>query len=364
MKTDAATPLRVGLVGAGNISRAYFETFQRIPDEVRLVRIADVDLARAAEAGAAQGVPGGSVDELLADPEVDLVLNLTIPAAHAEVATRSLEAGKHVYGEKPLAVTVAEAQTVLALARERGRWVGCAPDTVLGTGIQTARMAVDEGRIGRPVAASATMAIAGHEAWHPNPDFYYAPGGGPLYDMGPYYLHALITLLGPVARVSASASRPVSERVIASGPREGERVPVLTDTHITGLLEHADGAITTLTMSFDTVGTRAVPIEVHGVEGSLLVPDPNHFDGDTSLKRRGEDWMTLPVSAGYVGSSRGYGLLDYHRTAAGEVPRADAGIAFHALQIMETMMTSAVEGRRLDIVTPSVRPRAVPLTGL
>ena len=142
MNTDAATPLRVGLVGAGNISRAYFETFERIPDEVRLVRIADVDLARAAEAAAAQGVPGGSVDELLADPEVDLVLNLTIPAAHAEVATRSLEAGKHVYGEKPLTVTVAEARSVLDLAQQRGLWVGCAPDTVLGTGIQTARRAI------------------------------------------------------------------------------------------------------------------------------------------------------------------------------------------------------------------------------
>jgi predicted dehydrogenase len=180
--------------------------------------------------------------------------------------------------------------------------------------------------------------------------------------MGPYYVHALITLLGPVARVSASASRPVAERVIRSGPRAGDRVPVLTDTHIAGLLEHVDGAITTITMSFDTVGTRAVPIEVHGVEGSLLVPDPNHFDGDTSLKRRGEDWMTLPVSAGYVGSSRGYGLLDYRRSRAGEVPRADAGIALHALEIMETMLRSAVEGRRLDIVTPCVRPRAVPLT--
>lgn len=361
---DAAgtSPLRVGVVGAGNISKAYFETFQRIGDEVQLAGVADVDLERAVEAASAQGVRGGSVDDLLADPEVDLVLNLTIPAAHAEVATRALEAGKHVYGEKPLAVTVAEARAVLELAQQRGLWVGCAPDTVLGTGIQTARKAVDDGMIGRPVAASATMAIPGHEAWHPNPDFYYAPGGGPLYDMGPYYLHALITLLGPVARVTASASQPVAERTIKSGPRAGERVPVLIDTHISGTLEHVDGAITTLTMSFDTVGTRAVPIEVHGVEGSLVVPDPNEFTGTTSLKRRGEDWIDLPVSAGYEHSSRGYGLLDYHRTPAGEVPRADAGVAFHALQIMETVMRSSVEGRRLDIDGPASRPRAVPLT--
>ena len=362
MNEGTTAPLGVGLVGAGFISRMYFETLQRISDEVRLVRVADVDVARAAEAGAAQGVPGGSVDELLADPGVDIVLNLTIPAAHAEVATRALEAGKHVYGEKPLAVTVAEGRSILDLAQRPGLWVGCAPDTVLGTGIQTARRAVDDGMIGRPVAATATMAIPGHEAWHPNPDFYYQPGGGPLYDMGPYYLHALITLLGPVARVSASASRPVSERTIASGPRAGERVPVLTDTHITGLLEHVDGAITTLTMSFDTVGTRAVPIEVHGVTGSLLVPDPNEFTGTTSLKRRGEDWVDLPVSAGYEGSARGYGLLDYHRTPAGEVPRADAGIAFHALDIMETMLRASVEGRRLDLATTTERPRAVPLT--
>ncbi|MDQ0577247.1 putative dehydrogenase [Agromyces albus] len=364
MNEGAGTPLRVGLVGAGFISRMYFDTLKRIQDEVRLVRIADVDLARAVETGAAQGVPGGSVDELLADPEVDVVLNLTIPMAHAEVATRSLEAGKHVYGEKPLAVTVAEARSVLDLAQQRGLWVGCAPDTVLGTGIQTARRAVDDGMIGPPVAATATMAIPGHEAWHPNPDFYYAPGGGPLYDMGPYYLHALITLLGPVARVSASSSRPVTERVIASGPRAGERVPVLTDTHITGLLEHVDGAITTLTMSFDTVGTRTLPIEVHGVEGSLLVPDPNEFSGTTSLKRRGEDWVELPISAGYENSARGFGLLDFHRTPAGEAPRADAGIAFHALEIMESMMRSSVEGARLDLGATAGRSRPVPLTSI
>lgn len=355
-------PLRVGLVGAGFISRMYLETLQQIRDEVRLVRVADVDVERAAAAGEAQRVPGGSVDELLADPDVDLVLNLTIPAAHAEVATRCLEAGKHVYGEKPLTVTVAEARTVLELAEGRGLWVGCAPDTVLGTGIQTARRAVDDGLIGRPIAATATMAIPGHEAWHPNPDFYYAPGGGPLYDMGPYYLHALITLLGPVARVSASASRPRQERVIATGPRAGERVPVLTDTHISGLLEHVGGAVTTLTMSFDTMGTRAVPIEVHGLEGSLLVPDPNEFSGTTSIKLRGEDWKPLPVSAGYENSSRGYGLLDYHRTPAGEVPRADAGIALHALEIMETMVESSGTGRRIDLDRAADRPRAVPLT--
>jgi predicted dehydrogenase len=362
MTEGTGAPLRVGLVGAGFISRMYFDTLRRIKDEVLLTRIADVDVARAAEAGAAQGVPGGGVDELLADPGVDLVLNLTIPAAHAEVATRSLEAGKHVYGEKPLTVTVAEARAVLNLARSRGLWVGCAPDTVLGTGIQTARRAVDDGMIGRPVAATATMAIPGHEAWHPHPDFYYAPGGGPLYDMGPYYLHALITLLGPVARVSASSSRPATERVIASGPRAGERIPVLIDTHITALLEHVDGAVTTLTMSFDTVGTRALPIEVHGVEGSLLVPDPNEFSGTTSLKRRGEDWAELPTSAGYENSARGFGLLDFHRTPAGEVPRADAGIAFHALDIMETVMRSSAEGRRLDLASTTERPRAVPLT--
>lgn len=364
LNRGTVAPLRVGVVGVGFISGMYFETLRRIRDEVRLVRVADLDIERAAAVGAAEGVPGGSVDELLADPEVDIVLNLTIPAAHADISLRALEAGKHVYGEKPLTVTLAEARTVRELAQQRGLWVGCAPDTVLGTGIQTARRAVDDGLIGRPVAATATMAIPGHEAWHPNPDFYYAPGGGPLYDMGPYYLHALITLLGPVAQVSAVASHPRDERVIATGPRAGERVPVLTETHITGLLEHVGGATTTLTMSFDTVGTRAVPIEVHGLEGSLIVPDPNEFTGTTLLKVRGKDWEALPVSAGYEGSARGFGLLDYHRTAAGDVPRADAGIAFHALEIMETMMTSSVEGRRLELGPAASRPAAVPLTSL
>ena len=197
--------------------------------------------------------------------------------------------------------------------------VGCAPDTVLGTGIQTARKAVDDGLIGRPIAATATMVTPGHERWHPNPDFYYQPGGGPLLDMGPYYVTALVTLLGPVVSVIGAASHAARRADHRLGPTRGpERDPVATDTHVTGVLVHAWGALSTLVMSFDAVDTKSPNIEVHGEHGSLVVPDPNHFDGDVQLFALGaDDWETLPVSAGYVESGRGFGISDLIRTACG-----------------------------------------------
>jgi len=235
---EQVTPLRIGIIGCGHIVSAYLATLPRL-DALRLVAVADLDPARAeAVAARVEGVRALSVDELLADREVDLVINLTIPAAHAEVALRAIAAGKDIYGEKPLAADTASATEVLAAAAAAGRTVGCAPDTVLGTGLQTARKAIDDGLIGRPLSATATMTTPGHERWHPNPDFYYQPGGGPLLDMGPYYVSALVNLLGPVTSVVGAASRLRTERTIGSGPRAGETVPVATDTHVTGVLVH------------------------------------------------------------------------------------------------------------------------------
>lgn len=213
-------PLRIGMVGAGAISGAYLDTLEKLAD-VRLTVVTDLDPGRAAAvAGRVPGVRAtGTVAELVAAPDVDAVLNLTIPAVHAEVALTALAAGKHVYGEKPLATTRAEADRLLAAAAASGLRIGCAPDTVLGTGVQTARAAVDAGLIGTPVAATAFMTTAGHERWHPDPEFYYRPGGGPLLDMGPYYLSALVHLLGPVVEVTGAAARPRAEREIGAGPR-------------------------------------------------------------------------------------------------------------------------------------------------
>lgn len=350
-------PHGIGIVGLGVISGQYLETLGAHPD-VRIAATADLDAARAAEvADRFPGCRALSVAELMADPGVQTVLNLTIPAAHAEVALAALRHGKNVYGEKPLAPNMSEARSIIDAAGSA--WVGSAPDTVLGTGIQTARAVVDDGEIGRPVAAVATWVSPGHEAWHPNPDFYYRAGGGPMLDMGPYYLTSLFHLLGPVAQVSGASSRPKSVRRIASGPRAGEDIPVEVDTHVTGLLEHVGGAVSTVTFSFDGAATDAAPIEVHGETGSLSLPDPNMFDGQVRIRRPGADaWSSVTARAGYENAGRGIGLLDFVSGGG----RADGAVALHVLEIMTALMDSAREGRRISLTTTAERPPIVSLT--
>jgi predicted dehydrogenase len=352
-------PYRIGIVGLGIISRAYLETLAHHPS-VRVTAVADLDPARSAAVAAvvehAEPVP---VDRLLASPDVDAVLNLTIPAAHIDIDLGAIANGKDVYSEKPLAVTFDDARRVLDAAAAAGVRVGCAPDTVLGTGTQTARAAIDAGRIGRPLAATATMVTPGHERWHPDPDFYYRPGGGPLLDMGPYYITSLVHLLGPVRAVVGAGSRLRGERVIGSGPRAGERIAVEVDSHVTGVLYHEGGALSTVTTTFDGVATTAAPIEVHGEAGTLRVPDPNRFDGSPALfELGGSSWAPLSPSAGYVDGARGVGLLDFLAGPA----RAGGDVALHVLEVMTAMLRSADEGRRIDLTTTVERPAAVPLT--
>ncbi|MFI7453916.1 Gfo/Idh/MocA family protein [Nonomuraea sp. NPDC049714] len=351
-------PVNVGVVGCGAISAQYFPTIDRLPG-LRLVAVADLDPERAREAVLPYpGVDVLSVAELLADPRVDVVLNLTIPAAHAEIALQAIAAGKDVYCEKPLAATAEDAERILRAADAARVRVGCAPDTVLGTGTQTARKAIDDGLIGAPIAATATMITPGHERWHPNPDFYYVPGGGPLLDMGPYYVTSLVTLLGPVASVIGAASRTRSKRTIGSGPRQGEEIQVTVDTHVTGVLVHASGALSTLVMSFDGTATRASNIEVHGEKGSLVVPDPNHFDGSV-LVSGPDGWRDLPASAGYAEAARGVGLADFASTPAGQEPRAGGALAFHVLDVMEALLSSAHTGVAVNVTSTCERPPPV-----
>ncbi|MEV6695211.1 Gfo/Idh/MocA family oxidoreductase [Micromonospora sp. NPDC051196] len=356
-------PHGVGIVGLGFISRAYLNTLADHP-AVRVVAVADLDASRAVAAAAT--IPGAeamSVERLLHHPDVATVLNLTIPAAHAEISGAAIDAGRNVYGEKPLTATFPEGRTIIDRAASAGVLVGCAPDTVLGTGTQTARAAIDGGLIGRPQAASAVMITPGHERWHPNPDFYYVPGGGPLLDMGPYYISALVHLLGPVRAVIGAASRLRDSRIIGSGPRLGQRIPVEVSTHVTGVLEHAGGVLTTLTTSFDGVATTAAPIEVHGENGTLTVPDPNNFDGEVRhLALGGPGWRTLEPQAGYVGAARGVGLIDLVRAGETRPPRASGEVALHVLDIMTALLRSAAEGRRIELTTTVERPAPVPLT--
>jgi predicted dehydrogenase len=354
-------PHGIGIIGIGNISQAYLADLIDIAD-ARIVAVADLNPARTAAAAEQTGAASMTPDELLADPRVGTVLNLTIPAAHAGVALAAIAAGKDVYGEKPLAATLEDARAIIAAAGRAGTRVGSAPDTVLGTGIQTARAAVDTGLIGRPTSASAAWVAPGHERWHPQPDFYYREGGGPMLDMGPYYLTSLVQLLGPVVTVSGASSRARAERTIGSGPRAGERIPVEVDTHVTGILEHSSGALSTITMSFDAVHTTAAHLEVHGELGSLAIGDPNQFDGETRLWREADgESELLPVSAGYVDSGRGVGLLEFIRSAPAE-GRASGAMGLHIVEIMHSILESGRTGQRRAIESTVERPSLVPLT--
>ncbi len=352
--------LNVGVVGVGVISNQYFAEFPKLPN-LRLAAVADLDLARAAAVADAQGTKALSVDALLGDPGIDVVLNLTIPAAHAEIARRAIDGGKHVYGEKPLALTTLDAAGLLAQAAGAGVRIGSAPDTVLGTGIQTARAVLDSGRIGDPVGAAVHWTAPGHELWHPAPGFYYQPGGGPLFDMGPYYLTSLVTFFGRVLRVSGAISRSARERSIATGPNAGALIPVDVDTHVTALLEHANGVITTVTVSFEVWATRAPLFEVYGTEGTIQVPDPNTFSGPASVATAANrEWVELPAEAGYADAGRGFGLADMARAIeTGRPHRASGELAFHVLEIMESIITAGREHRVVELTSTVERPEPV-----
>lgn len=358
-------PLNIGIIGVGQISEQYFASFPALPG-LRLVALADLNAERAAQAAARQGVESLTVDELLADPRIDAVLNLTIPSAHVEIGMRALAAGKHVYAEKPLALAPADAVGMMALAEERNLRFGSAPDTVLGTGVQTARSLLDDGRIGNPVGASAFWAAPGHELWHPAPKFYYQPGGGPLFDMGPYYLTALVTLLGPVVRVSGSVSRSSRVRTVATGDLSGEAISVDVDTHVSAILEHASGVSSTITVSFEVWQSRSPYIEVYGTAGTLAVPDPNFFSRPVELwTPDNPDWTAVPAAAGYADAGRGYGLADMARAIETDRPhRASGALAFHVLEIMHEIVQSGSEHRVVELTSTVERPDLVPAGAL
>lgn len=359
--------IKVAMIGCGNISGQYLDAIDVLPD-VQLVACADVVAERAAEVAAQhEGVRPLSPAEAVAADDVDVVLNLTIPSVHAEMARSALAAGKHVYGEKPLAITVRDGQAVLSVAGDAHLRVGCAPDTVLGTGLQTARAVLDRGDIGRPVAATAFFTGGGPDNWHANPAFFYQPGAGPLYDLGPYYISSLVTLLGPVRRVVSMARASTLQRRVTAGPNAGLVIDVEVDTHVSASLEHANGAISTLITSFDVRGGSTLPrIEVYGESGSLGVPDPNGFDGPVNVRRAGEtDWTEVAPLAGYVDGGRGIGLADLARAvAAGEPHRASGELALHVLDVMESVIAAAHSGQAVELATTCERPAPAPLTDL
>jgi predicted dehydrogenase len=362
MTTSPNTLTTIGVVGCGNISGIYLQNVQTYRD-LRLKACADLDLARAQAKAAQYHVPVAcSVSDLLADPEIDIVINLTTPGAHAEVALAAVQAGKSVYNEKPLTIRREDAQTLLREAEARGVRVGAAPDTFLGGGLQTCRALIEAGEIGQPVAATAFMLCHGHESWHPDPAFYYQVGGGPMFDMGPYYLTALVALMGPVRRVTGAARITFPERTITSQPKHGTTITVEVPTHVAGVLEFESGAIGTLVTSFDVWSARLPPIEIYGSAGSLSVPDPNTFGGVVALRRASErDWHEVALTHGYAQNSRGLGVADMAAAIRdGRPHRASGQLAYHVLDIMHAIHDAANGGRHVTLTSGCPQPAPLP----
>ncbi len=354
-------PAKLGLIGCGNISGIYCKNAQKL-QALDLVACADLIRERAEAKAKEFGIPRVmSPQELLADPEIEIVLNLTVPKAHAEVALASIAAGKSVYNEKPLAVTREDGAKIVEAAKVKGVLVGCAPDTFLGAGIQTCRKLIDDGWIGDPIGAVAFFTCRGHERWHPDPEFYYEVGGGPVLDMGPYYLTALINLMGPVKRVSGMARKSFDTRTITSQPKFGKVVPVEVPTHVLGMLEFANGALGTLMVTFDVWEAELPRIEVYGTQGTLSVPDPNVFGGPVRVWLNGE-WKEVPLTHIYSENSRGLGVADMAcALRSGRPHRASGDLAFHVLDIMESIQDSSREGKHIRIKSKCKQPTPMPM---
>ena len=352
--------LNVGIIGTGVIAPAYIRGCEPF-EVIKVTACADILEDRAQAFAAEHRLAAYSVDDLLARDDIDIVINLTIPLAHAEVSLQIIEAGKHAYSEKPLAVTRADGEAIIKAANAAGVRIGCAPDTFLGGGGQTARKAIDDDVIGEPIAATATWLSHGHESWHPNAGFYYLEGGGPMLDFGPYHVTALINLMGPVARVSGAARMTFPERIATTEALMGQRLPVEVNTHVAGTLEFESGAIATTIMSFDVWGHNLPLIEIHGSEGSLSVPDPNRFDGEVlAIKGGTKEWVDIPLTHS-TNIGRGAGVADMaYAIQSGRPHRASGDLAFHALDAMLALEESSEQGRHIEIKSTLEQPLAVP----
>lgn len=355
--------IKIGIIGCGNISDIYLKNCTKLFDWMEVKAVADLIPEKAQAKAAEYGIPKAcSAEELLADEEIQIVLNLTIPVAHAQISLAALNAGKSVYSEKPLSVSREDGKKIVALAKEKGLSVGCAPDTFMGGGIQTCRKLIDDGWIGKPIASTAFMTCHGHESWHPDPEFYYQYGGGPMFDMGPYYLTALVNLMGPISRITGSTRITFDKRTITSAPKYGNTIDVQVPTHVAGILDFANGAIGTIITSFDIWYAQLPFIEIYGTEGTLKVPDPNTFGGPVFLRRYGQDdWKEIPLSHLYSENSRGIGLADMALAMqTGRKHRASGDLAFHVLDIMQGIHDASDNGVHYTPASTCERPAALP----
>ncbi|QYK41808.1 MAG: Gfo/Idh/MocA family oxidoreductase [Paracoccaceae bacterium] len=361
--------LGIGIIGCGNISAAYLR-LAPLFHGLSLCAVADANPAAATARAEEFGVAAKSVDHLLADPGVDVVINLTVPDAHYSITRRAVEAGKHVYSEKPLVLSMADGIALRDLARERGVTVGSAPDTFLGGAHQQARALIDEGRIGTVTAGDAAVMSHGMEHWHPNPDFFFLPGAGPMLDVGPYYIANLINLLGPVRRVGALTSSASPTRTILSDPRRGEVIPVRTPTNIHALLEFQNGATVVLSASWDVWNHRRTHMSLYGTEGTLYLPDPNFFGGQIELAGRdGSVTVVAPWDHPLGRANDPQGRANYRTAgladmaaaiAAGRDPRCSIDRALHGVEVMTACLTSGETGAFVTMQTTCTRPAAMP----
>ncbi|OGF44479.1 MAG: oxidoreductase [Candidatus Firestonebacteria bacterium RIFOXYC2_FULL_39_67] len=353
--------IKVGVIGCGNISSIYLKNLQLFKS-VDLVAVSDIDLKRAeAKAGEFNISKFLSPEKLLKDKDIRIIVNLTIPKAHKDVAMAAIRAGKSVYNEKPLAITREDGQKIISAAKKKGVLVGCAPDTFMGAGIQTVRKIIDSGEIGRPVAATAFMMGSGPEGWHPNPEFFYQKGGGPLFDMGPYYITALVNLIGPVKRVTSSAQISFKERIKGSEPRKGKKIKVEVPTHVSGVLDFKSGAVATIIMSFDVKAAGLPCIEVYCEKGTIAVPDPNTFNGPVKVKRSNKSgWEDIALTYGYSDNSRGLGVADMAcALISGRKYRASGELAFHVLDVMQSLHEASEKGKHIMLATTCTKPEAM-----
>ncbi|MFW5883395.1 MAG: Gfo/Idh/MocA family protein [Verrucomicrobiota bacterium] len=365
-------PLKVGILGCGKISQAYFTGLKHYGRYTKVVGAADIQMPAAERAAEAHGIDAMTVDEMLTNDEIELIVNLTIPSAHAPLNQQILESGKHAYCEKPFALNRRSGFDVIEKAKEEGLRVGCAPDTVLGAGIQTCRKLIDEGTIGEPQYVSVNMQTMGPEHWHPNPQFYYEEGGGPLWDMGPYYFSALVTFFGPAAKVVSLGGSAFEKRVALGGSRVGERFPVSVQTHYLSLVEFASGVSAQTLFSFDLRGETHLPLfEIYGTEGSLAVPDPNHHTGEILIStiadaRPGDygpkpEWHTVKPEHTH-GGMRGLGVADMAAALRNDRPhRASAEMALYVVDLFRCLDKSSELKRFEPLETTCERPAMMPI---
>ncbi|MCL2264838.1 MAG: Gfo/Idh/MocA family oxidoreductase [Treponema sp.] len=354
---------RIGIVGIGNISKIYLDNLTGMfADKVKLAGVTDVAFDRAQKAADDYQLTAfKTLDEMLNCKDVDIILNITPPKFHYEVALAAIKAGKHVYNEKPLCSQREEAAEIIKIACEKNLRVGGAPDTFMGAGLQTCRKAIDEGLIGEPVAAAAFIMSHGPEHWHPSPHFFYQKGGGPMFDMGPYYITALVSLLGHVTRVCGSARISSSKRTITNQFQNGETINVEIPTHIAGILDFAQGTVASLITSFDVYSHSMPRIEIYGTEGTLSVPDPNTFGGPVQVRRfREENWTEIPLAESYRENSRGLGITEMAQAIDEKRPhRASAELTRHVLEIMHGIHDASISDKYYMLNTKCLRPEAL-----